>query len=496
MLSPTAKVVALAWQIIWLAGTEPAIAADNPLAMSHREAVTADAAAHEQSRGFFDNGVRLYQDGNLTGALAEFEAAYQIHPNSAAMQNIALCQKALFRYRDAKSSLELLLRRHEHELSPSDLKAARQVIAELATVIGTVKVTVTPATAKVSIDDRALTQSELAGSLDLDVGEHRLRIEAEGFEPVQRTLIIAGGASNPPLSVSLSPTHGYLTVLTPDEYTAIAIDGRAVAFESFRGYVEPGRHVIQIYRSGFEPYEAVVELEAGQSVTIRGKVGVELSESEAEEATLSQQPNSAPPRQIRGWYGLIDASVLNWNGAPQDIEPTNQPNLGYGYGLHAGYRLFTPIGVEAVAGATHHSVQGTCAAKASVSYCQTASAGNTINYKLDSRRVGGALRIMSRGESVRFTSSVGVGAIFHELNVAKRISGLDAYFALEAGTQLNIDHLLIEFVAFGWFDSASGIKSGQDMPYQEGNGIQMFGLSLRIGWSEWTPRDARAAPIH
>src|SRR5664280_436130 len=305
--------------------------------------------------------------------------------------------------------------------------------------------------------------------------------------------MIAGGASNPPLYVSLSPTHGYLTVLTPDEHTAIAIDGRAVAFESYRGYVEPGRHIIQIYRSGFEPYEAVVELEAGQSVTIRGKVGVELSESEAEEATLSQHPILAPPRQLRGWYGLIDASVLNWNGAPQDINPKDPTNLGYGYGLHAGYRLFTPIGIEAIAGATHHSVQGTCATGASASYCQNVSAPN-ITYTLDSRRVGGALRIMSRGESVRFTSSIGVGAIFHELNVARRISGLDAYFALEAGTQMNIDHLLLEFVAFGWFDSASGIHSGQDMPYQEGNGIQMFGLSLRVGWSEWTPRDARIAP--
>jgi hypothetical protein len=54
---------------------------------------------------------------------------------------------------------------------------------------------------------------------------------------------------------------------------------------------------------------------------------------------------------------------------------------------------------------------------------------------------------------------------------------------------MNIDHFLVEFVGFGWFDSASGIHSGLNMPYQEGNGIQMFGLSLRVGWSEWTPHE-------
>ena len=492
MMRSTAILLVRALQLLWLTGTVSAVAGSDIATTLSRESMPEDATAHEQSRRLFDFGVRLYQEGNMLGALAEFEAAYQVHPNSAALQNLALCQKALYRYREAKASLELLLLRHDGELSPGDRKTALNVMHELVAFIGSVKLTVSPANSKVTIDDREIRASELDKPLDLDVGEHRLHIEAEGYEPAQRTITVAGGAANSPVVVSLLPTHGYLTILATDSKTAIAIDGRAVAFETYRGYIEPGRHVIQIYRPGFEPYESVVELDAGQSVTIRGKVGAALSDSEAEQVAQPRQ-NAPLPRQLRGWYGLIDASLLNWSGAPQDVNPSNDSKLGYSYGLHAGYRLFTPVGIEAVASATHNAVRGTCNTSTSIPNCP-ANANSSFNYKLDSRRVGGALRIMSGGEGIRFTSSVGVGAVSHDLDIlGMTAKGFDAYFALEAGAQVNIDHFLVEVVAFGWFDSASTIAYHQYTPYQEGNGIQMFGISLRLGWSEWTPRDARLA---
>jgi hypothetical protein len=484
---------ALAWQLFCLAGTEPARASAGIATSLNTESPPTDAESHERSRQFFERGIHLFQHGNVVGALAEFEAGYQIHPNSAALQNIALCQKALFRYREAKATLEMLLARHEHEMTSTDTKTIRSVSDELTALIGVVKIAVRPHAAKVSIDDTVIATSDLERPVELDVGEHRLRVEADGYEPAQRLLTIAGGTGNLPVSVTLNPTHGFLTVLTPNEHTAIAVDGRAVAFESYRGIVLPGRHVIQIYRSGFEPYEAVVELEAGQSVTVRGKVG-DPTDDDDEPTSVPDRHPSSTPRQLRGWYGLLDVSLLNWTGAPEFTDPKGHRHLGYGYGLHAGYRLYTPIGIEAVIGATHHEVTGTCEKNAPASYCFGMA---TENYELDTRRAGGALRIMSGGEKIRFTSSVGIGAVSHDLRIfSMQPKGFDAYFALEAGAQVNIDHFLIEMVGFGWFESAGSIKArntaGQEYaPYQNGNGIQMFGISLRAGWSEWTPRDAR-----
>jgi hypothetical protein len=480
---------ALAWQLFCLAGTEPALADADEATSPNAESQPAEARSHERSRQFFDRGIHLFQHGNIVGALAEFEAGYQIHPNSAALQNIALCQKALFRYREAKATLEMLLARHENELTPTDARTARAVISELSALIGVVRITVKPLAARVSIDDTTLSLSELEQPIELDVGEHHLHVEAEGYDTAQRTLSVTGGTGNSPVTVTLNPTHGFLTVLTPNERTAIAIDGRAVAFESYRGIVLPGRHVIQIYRSGFEPYEAVVELEAGQSVTVRGKVGDPVTDDDDVPTSTPDRRASSTPRQLRGWYGLLDVSLLNWIGAPEYIDPSSHNHLGYGYGLRAGYRLYTPTGIEAVIGTSHHEVTGTCERNAPTSNCIGMA---TETYELDTRRAGGALRIMSGGESIRFTSSIGIGAVSHDLRIfTMQPKGFDAYFALEAGAQINIHHFLLEMVGFGWFESASSIKSGTYTPYQEGNGIQMFGLSLRMGWSEWTPRDAR-----
>src|SRR6187399_627350 len=72
----------------------------------------ANAEATAEARRHFKLGIKLYQDTNYPGALAEFEAAYAAKPGPGSLQNIALCQKALFRYREAAATLEQLLKSH------------------------------------------------------------------------------------------------------------------------------------------------------------------------------------------------------------------------------------------------------------------------------------------------------------------------------------------------------------------------------------------------
>src|SRR5688500_12520230 len=77
----------------------------------------------EAARAHFKTGTRLYQDQNFEGALAEFEAAYQLKPGPGSLQNVALCQKALFRYGEAVDTLTQLLTLHEAELSDAERAA-------------------------------------------------------------------------------------------------------------------------------------------------------------------------------------------------------------------------------------------------------------------------------------------------------------------------------------------------------------------------------------
>jgi len=78
--------------------------------LSFGGAAGSDPAAPDEAKRHFTNGVHLFEDRNFAGALVEFEASFQQNPTAAALQNIAVCQKGLFRYADAISTLERMLR--------------------------------------------------------------------------------------------------------------------------------------------------------------------------------------------------------------------------------------------------------------------------------------------------------------------------------------------------------------------------------------------------
>ena len=114
------------------------------------ESAPPDATA--EARRHFQSGVKLYRDANYPGALAEFEAAYQLKPGPSSLQNVALSQKALFRYGEAADTLKLLLERHGAELGEDERRAMRLAIEELEGLIGSVLVSVEPANARVTIN--------------------------------------------------------------------------------------------------------------------------------------------------------------------------------------------------------------------------------------------------------------------------------------------------------------------------------------------------------
>src|SRR3954469_4457290 len=122
---------------------------------------TPSAEATADARRHFKLGIKLYQATNYPGALAEFEAAYAAKPGPGSLQNVALCQKALFRYREAAITLEQLLRAHGSELSEGEAKAVTEAIAELRGLVGSIVVNVEPSDAKVSVDGRLVAPSEL-----------------------------------------------------------------------------------------------------------------------------------------------------------------------------------------------------------------------------------------------------------------------------------------------------------------------------------------------
>jgi tetratricopeptide (TPR) repeat protein len=131
----------------------------------------------------FKSGVGLFRDGNYAGALAEFEESYRLRPGASALQNIALCQRQLFRYAASIGSLEKMLKSYGGTLSADDKLAAETALRELRERVTKVTLQVTPKNAALLIDGKPVEgNGDGVRRLVLDVGEHTVVASAPGFE--------------------------------------------------------------------------------------------------------------------------------------------------------------------------------------------------------------------------------------------------------------------------------------------------------------------------
>src|SRR5215471_3031567 len=162
-------------------------------------AVSADGVS--EGKRHFLNGVRLFEDRNLAGALVEFEASFADNPTGAALQNIAVCQKGLFRYADAIATLQRMLKEFSVELSAEDQKAAQEAIRDMSALLGTVVLKVTPKEAKISINGAPL---DGAAPVRLAAGEYRVAAEAPGYESEEKVVTVVS-QKEVPLEIVLRP---------------------------------------------------------------------------------------------------------------------------------------------------------------------------------------------------------------------------------------------------------------------------------------------------
>ncbi len=450
----------------------------------------------------FRNGVKLYQDKNYKGALAEFEAAYQLKPGASSLQNIALCLKALFRYAEAADTLEKLLARHGSEIDDQERTEVKAAIEELSSLVGSIDIQVAPPDARVGVDGRDVDKKTRQKSIRLNVGEHTVTASAPGYADASRVVRVAGGQKHIPVAITLTPTMGFVTVSIDDPDAAIAIDGKAQAFSHWSGPIAPGQHYVQVYKNGFKPFEQRFTVEIGQKQTINASLGPPVAPEDG--GSKDSGSKDKPARQLRGWYALGALDLTGLTGDPNNTkQPSGNATGGAALGIRAGYRLWTPVSLELLMQGSTHEAKDQC-----VPSCDGDHA--TRNYAVQSFRIGPNLRINSGGESIRFTSALGLGAVQHKVTFKditndKNVdvsgvppkdtvaSGWDPYLLLEIGVQFNLGHVLLEADAVADIDQASSIHYGDAYPYRDPStgagkgGLRTLGLGLRAGWSEWAP---------
>lgn len=162
------------------------------LGVSSASAQAMDPEADARARVHYERGVALFDEELYPGALAEFEAAYELTHRVGLLFNIGQLHARLGHAVEATEMLERYLA--EAGEIPADRRALveTEILAQRSR-IGRLTVTASVPGAHVSIDDVDRGVTPLPAPIPVGVGEHVLVVSAEGHETSRNRFRIAGG---------------------------------------------------------------------------------------------------------------------------------------------------------------------------------------------------------------------------------------------------------------------------------------------------------------
>lgn len=200
-----------------------------------------DANAKKEAARRFQHAIKLYEEGDYTLALAEFERVYELVPDYRVLYNIGQVSMQLGRYARALRTLREYVSRGGNELPPDRRSAVQADLASLEARTATVKLDVQPEGAEVSLDGTVVGKSPLAEPLVVDVGERRVQARAAGYVAVGQTLTLAGGDWRQiTLTLEPEPTAAKPLPESPRQPPRHSAPGAVVAPEKKSGWLWVG----------------------------------------------------------------------------------------------------------------------------------------------------------------------------------------------------------------------------------------------------------------
>jgi PEGA domain-containing protein len=200
-------------------------------------------------------------------------------------------------------------------LAPGAAQAAKTYV---------VRVESEPTGATVYVDDK---ENGPAGTTPADIsmtaGEHTLIVELEGHETSFATVVVKKSGKRQSVQVDLEPVAMAIIAVTapsgdPASGAKILLDGAEVGVVPAEIQAEPGPHQVQVTRAGSPPFEAWIEVIAGETSNV--------------EATLAAGAPRPAPRPAS------DTPAAAVSDKPAPFRPTL---AGAGVGVEFLWRRFS-----------------------------------------------------------------------------------------------------------------------------------------------------------
>ena len=231
--------------------------------------VNAPPAASPQeveARQHFERGLALFQTNDFNGALAEFQAAYDLSHRSTVLYNIGVTHQNLHHYPEAARAIEQYLR--EATITPERRAQVETGLNDIRNFIAHVRIVGVPDGATVTIDGEIAGTAPFANPIAVGTGRHVFLAHLDGYRDAQDAVLIAGGQERDVRLEMRSASEGMtppvtttLAVQGAPAGAAIEIDGHAAVADQATP-VTAGEHTIRVRGSGFEPVERRVTVEA------------------------------------------------------------------------------------------------------------------------------------------------------------------------------------------------------------------------------------------
>src|SRR3954469_7643591 len=225
---------------------------------------TPDAKAEAAQR--FDRGLKLFDEGDNAGALAEFKQVYATLPNPVVLYNIGLVYAAMGRPVDAVDSLKAVV--NESSLNKAQHERAVSTLGDQQARIGQLSITTLPSGARISIDNVDVATTPLSAPLRVAAGSHVVGAVAAGFALARKEVVVAGNAEAT-LEFQLvradAERDANLTVRSRLPGAEVFVDGKSTGKTplSTSLAIPAGHHSIELRRPGYTPAKQDIDLVEG-----------------------------------------------------------------------------------------------------------------------------------------------------------------------------------------------------------------------------------------